>query len=300
MERGFVFNIERYAVHDGPGIRTLIFLSGCPLRCLWCQNPEGFNKEPQLIFFSNKCTKCLQCISVCPNNAIYTLNNEVKTDLNLCMNCLKCTEVCSFDARKRTSQLMTSLEVVDEVVKDLAFYRNSGGGITLTGGEPLMQPEFAAEILKICKERNISTAIETSGYAEWNKAIKVFKYTDFVYFDIKHTNPQRHKAGTGVSNKLIIENLEKLANLEKEIVIRVPIIPNFNDSTINISNTCRLINRLKTIKKIELLPYHKLGVSKYERLGRKYSLNDVDSPKDEVLIKIKSIVESFNLECNIL
>jgi len=300
MEKGFVFNIERFAVHDGPGIRTVIFLSGCPLRCLWCQNPEGFDIKPRLMFFSDKCTKCLQCISACPNNAIYLSNDEIKTDLNLCNSCLKCTEVCNYGARKKTSRLMTSLEVVDEVVKDLAFYRNSGGGITLSGGEVLMQSEFAAEILRMCKGRNIHTAIESSGYAKWGKAVKVFKYTDFVYFDIKHANDQQHIAGTGVSNKLIIENLGKLANLEKEIVIRVPIIPNFNDSKLNISNTARLITKLKTIKKIELLPYHKLGVSKYERLGGKYSLNDIDPPKEANLAKLKSSIENFNLECNIL
>lgn len=300
MIKGMIFNIERYAVHDGPGIRTVIFLSGCRLRCLWCANPEGQELKLQLAFFSNKCTGCMKCLSVCPNDAIEQINGKIVMNWNKCMQCLKCVEICPNEARKGLTKYMTSKEALEEVIKDIPFYRRSNGGVTLSGGDPLVQIDFASEILRLCKEKEIYTAIETSGFADWDDFVKIIKYTDFIFYDIKHMDSKKHKYGTGVGNEKILENLRKISNLNKNIVIRISIIPGFNDSAENIEKTAKFVKNLKNIIKLELLPYHQLGVVKYERTGKKYLLQDIDSPRNEDLIKIKNIIEGYNLECDIL
>ncbi len=298
--QGLVFNIERYAVHDGPGIRTIIFLCGCPLRCLWCQNPEGMELKLQLAFFSDKCTGCMECLSVCSNKAIEQINGKIAMNWDKCKRCLKCAEVCPYEARVVLTKLITAKEVVKEVIKDQPFYLRSNGGVTLSGGDPLTQVGFSTEILRLCKEKKIHTAIETSGFTDWDDFAKILKYTDFIFFDIKHMDSGSHKYGTGVSNKKILKNLKKISELDKTIVIRVPIIPDFNDSKENITQTAQFVKQLKSIKKIELLAYHKLGVIKYKRIGKKYLLQDIDSPRNEDLIKLKNIIEGYNLECEIL
>jgi len=300
VKKGVIFNIERYAVHDGPGIRTIVFLSGCRLRCLWCANPEGQELKPQLTFFSDKCTGCLKCLSLCPNKAIKQINGKIIMDWNRCTRCLKCVEVCPNEARKNLTKLMTSKEVLEEVIKDIPFYRRSNGGVTLSGGDPLIQVDFASEILRLCQEKKIHTAIETSGFADWDYFAKVIKYTNFIFFDIKHMDSKKHKYGTGVSNKKILENLRRVSNLGKTIIIRITIIPNFNDSEKNIEDTAKFIKNLRNIIKVELLPYHKLGVIKYERIGKTYLLKDVDPPRSNDLIKLKNIIESYNMKCEIL
>jgi len=302
MLKGMIFNIERYAVHDGPGIRTIVFLSGCQLRCLWCANPEGQKLKPQFAFFLDKCTGCMKCLSVCPNKAIEQINGKIVMNWNKCKRCLKCVEVCPNEARESLTKVMTSKEILEEVIKDIPFYRRSNGGVTLSGGDPLMQIDFASEILKLCKEREIHTVIETSGFADWDDFVKILKYTDFIFYDIKHMDTKKHKYGTGVSNEKILENLKKITNLYKDInvVVRIPVIPNFNDSEENITNTAKFVKSFKNIRKIELLPYHKLGVIKYERIGKPYLLKDLNAPRSEDLIKLKNIIEANNIKCEIL
>lgn len=297
-----VFNIESYAVHDGAGIRTVVFLSGCRLRCLWCANPEGKELRPQLAFFPDKCTGCMKCLSVCPNNAIEQINGKIVMNWNKCNRCLKCVEVCPNEARESLTKLMTSKEILEEVIKDIPFYRRSNGGVTLSGGDPLMQIDFASETLKLCKERGIHTVIETVGFADWDDFVKILKYTDFIFYDIKHMDTKKHKYGTGVSNEKILENLRKISNLYKNInvVVRIPVIPNFNDSEENITNTAKFVKSFKNIRKIELLPYHKLGIIKYERIGEPYLLKDLDPSRSEDLIKLKNIIEANNMKCEIL
>jgi len=300
MLRGMIFNIERYAVHDGPGIRTIVFLSGCQLRCLWCANPEGQELRPQLIFFSDKCTGCGKCISVCSNKATEQINGKIVVNWNKCKRCLECVEICPNEARQSITRVMTSNEVLEKIIKDIPFYRRSNGGVALSGGDPLMQVDFASEILKLCKKKNIHTAIETSGFADWDDFVKILKYTDFIFFDIKHMDSKKHKYGTGVGNEKILENLRKISNLNKNIVIRIPIIPDFNDSVENIEKTAKFAKNLKNIIKLELLPYHKLGVIKYERIGKPYLLKAPDPPRSEDLIKLKNIIEANNIKCEIL
>ncbi|MBA7566243.1 4-hydroxyphenylacetate decarboxylase activating enzyme [subsurface metagenome] len=300
MIKGMVFNIERYAVHDGPGIRTIVFLVGCPLRCLWCQNPEGMELKPQLAFFPDKCTGCMRCLSVCPNKAIERVNEKILMNWDKCNRCLKCVKICPNEARKSLTKTMTSKEVLEEVIKDIPFYRRSGGGVTLSGGDPLFQVDFASEILRLCQKEKIHTVIETSGFIDWDDFVKILKSTDFIFFDIKHMNSIKHKYGTGVDNKKILENLRKITNLNKNIVIRICIIPGFNNSEKNIKDTAKFVKNLKNIRKIELLPYHNLGVIKYERMGKTYLLKDVNPPRDCDLVKLKNIIESYNIKCEIL
>jgi len=299
--KGLVFSIERYAIHDGPGIRTLVFLKGCPLRCSWCDNPEGQESYPQLIFFSNKCIGCEKCLEVCPTNATsLSKDGKIKIDRKMCINCGECAKACPSGARIISGKYMTVKEVVDEVLKDLAFYQNSGGGITLSGGEVTMQAEFARETLKACKEYGINTAIETCGYSKWENFSKVLEFTDLVLYDIKCMNPLRHKEYTGVSNELILENVKKIAEMGIPIIIRVPVIPGFNSSENHMRELIGFVkDSVKTVKKIHFLPYHELGVGKYERLGRKYEFGHRGSPKDNYLQKLITLASSYGIQAQI-
>jgi len=298
--KGIIFNIERYAIHDGPGIRTLVFLKGCPLRCLWCANPESQCIFPQLIYFSNKCTGCGSCILVCPNEAIKVDKGKIIMEWDKCKNCLKCVEVCPGSAKDYRGNYVTPEEVLAEVLKDIPFYKRSNGGVTLGGGEPLMQSDFATQILRLCKENYINTAIETSGYANEKDLDKVLDYTDLVFFDIKQMDSEKHKTGTGVENEKILKNAKRVSNKGIPIIIRIPIIPGYNDSVENISNTAKFARELNSLIKVELLPYHKLGVSKYEHIGEKYLLADMVPPNSENLKRLESIVRSYGLKCNTL
>ncbi|MFC1931275.1 glycyl-radical enzyme activating protein [Chloroflexota bacterium] len=303
-KKGVIFSLERYAIYDGPGIRSIVFLKGCPLNCLWCQNPEGKETRPQLMFFSDKCTGCARCASVCPNEAVNMVEGKSSVNRDKCQQCFKCVEVCPNEARQITGRIVGCEEIMAEVMKDKAFYRRSGGGITLSGGDPLMQPDFAAEILRQCKEKDIHTTVETSGFADYNDFINVLKYTDFLYCDIKHMNSKEHKAGVGVGNEIILDNLKKISRNvtlnDMSLVVRVPVVPGYNDSKRNIFDTVAFARELKKVHKIELLPYNKLGVLKYERLGKKYMLPDIDIPAQESLNELKEMVEACNIECEVL
>lgn len=298
---GLIFNIERYAVHDGPGIRTLVFLKGCPLRCLWCDNPEGQEPYPQLLFNSNKCGVCGECLKVCPTHATYlSKNGKIKINRKVCANSRECIKVCLYAARVIAGEYMTVKVVIDEVLKDSVFYQNSGGGVTLGGGEVTMQAEFARETLKVCKENNINTAIETCGYSKWENLYKVLEFTDLVLYDIKSMNPQIHKKYTGVSNKLILENVKKIAEIKIPIIIRVPVIPGVNSSESHIRMIIEFVkDSIKTVQKIHFLPYHELGIAKFERLGRKYEFGHREPPKDNYMQKLVILANSYGIQAQI-
>lgn len=292
MLSGVVFNIERFAIHDGPGIRTLVFLQGCPLACLWCQNPEGQSKHPILLFFENKCVKCLRCLTACPTGATFmSKDGRIAVDRTLCENCFKCVEVCPSGARKASGRLMSSKEVVDELEKDFIFYRRSGGGITLSGGEPTMQPEFAAEVLKECRAKHIHTCIETCGYTPWGTLKRLLCYTDLVLYDIKHMDEEKHIRFTGVSNRLILANAKRIAVEGVKIVIRVPLITGFNDDVDNIRALAEFADDLG-VKCVDLLPYHRLGVSKYKLLQREYLLEHLEPPTKEHVSNLRDMLTS--------
>jgi len=298
--KGIVFDIQRFSIQDGPGIRTTVFLKGCPLRCLWCSNPESQKFPPELFFSESLCVRCHRCVEVCPTGAT-ELNSDGTIQINyeLCKACGECVKVCPSGARTTSGKLMSIEEVLDMVKKDSLFYRNSGGGVTASGGEPLYQPDFLIGLFKECQEAGIQTALDTSGYARWETIEKILGYVDLVLFDIKHMDSEKHKEYTGVDNKLILRNAEKLAQERKPLIIRVPLIPGYNDSEENIMALARFM-RERELVRIDLLCYHQFGRKKYEMLGREYKLSGVNTYKDEEVQMIKEELESFRLDVSIV
>jgi pyruvate formate lyase activating enzyme len=299
---GWVSNIQRFSLHDGPGIRTLVFMQGCPLACKWCCNPEGQKCYPQLRFLSVKCPGAdvcgAPCVKACPEGVI-TLSEEGKPqiDWKLCTNCGKCVDVCLYGALTMLGQKMTVDEVLAEVEKDRAAYRKSGGGVTIGGGEPLMQFEFVLELLKRCKARFLNTALETCGHAPWERLKQISEYLDLMYYDIKHMDPERHKEYTGVSNELILSNAEKVLSGEVncDVIVRTPVVPGYNDTEDSIGAIAKFVAESGG-SMIELLPYHALGSSKYRELGVEYELKGIKPPTDKQMEKLREIVKSFGLK----
>jgi pyruvate formate lyase activating enzyme len=279
-DKAYVFNIQHYSLHDGPGIRTNVFLKGCPLKCKWCSNPESQNREPEIFYNNNKCIgckECSSCIGYCENNAI-SFDNDDKAVINRdkCSNCLRCSESCPTKAISIQGKLTTIKEILDIVEKDSAFYTRSDGGITISGGEPLMQGEFTINLLKQAKRRRINTAIETCGYSDYETLKSCAENLDTILFDIKSLNDEKHREFTGVSNKLIIENFEKLCRdfpkLKKHV--RTPVIPSFNDNEKDIQRIIEFLQDKQNVS-YELLAYHKFGEGKYKSLGREYLMSDL-------------------------
>lgn len=279
--KGQIFNIMKYAVHDGPGIRTTVFLKGCPLNCWWCHNPESQELNPQLTFFPNRCIGCMDCVSACKENAISIVDGKVVTDLSKCKNNGDCTLVCFAEAREMAGKSMSVDEVVKEILKDKIFYDESGGGVTFSGGEPLMQSKFLLEVLKKVKDLGIHTTLDTCGFATKEVLEEVSQYIDLFLFDLKHMDNDKHEKYTGVTNNLILENLTLLDNMGKDIVIRVPVIPGFNDKKEELEDLKAFISSLQNIKEVNLLPYHSIGQEKYNRIGKEYKMKDVKEPSDE-------------------
>jgi pyruvate formate lyase activating enzyme len=279
---GLIFNLQRYSLHDGPGIRTVVFLKGCPLHCLWCCNPESQRMEPELEFRPSLCKKCGACISACPEDAIHPNVDCIpaeKINRGKCTLCGKCVSVCPNEALRISGQWMDPEKVFDECLKDADVYRRSGGGVTLSGGEPLFQPEFSLELLQKLFNRGIHTAIETSGFASWETFETIIPYIDLFLFDIKHTNSQKHAAITGIPNEGIIGNLNKLASRSKKIILRIPLIPGFNDDIENLNSIVKLSTSL-SINEINLMPFHQFGKEKYVRFGSQYSLMELKGLQD--------------------
>jgi pyruvate formate lyase activating enzyme len=266
-QRGVVFDIQRYSIHDGPGIRTTIFLKGCPLRCYWCQNPESQSDTPEILFDASKCTGCGACVEVCTTGAARLSEGKAIIDRAVCRGCGKCVEACLNEARRLVGKEMTVEEVMQPVLKDVRFYENSGGGVTLSGGEPTAQPDFALALLRRCKELGLHTVVETCGCAAWPLFEQILEYTDLVFYDLKHLDPAKHFEGTQVKNLLILENAKRIQAL-KPMIVRVPLIPGFNDSPAAIEATVRFVKSELPSTPIELLPYNKLGEGKYGRLDR--------------------------------
>ena len=291
---GIIFNIERFAIHDGPGIRTVVFLKGCPLRCIWCANPEGQKAEPEILFDERKCDECGLCIDACSLNSIKKVDEKILIDREICNVCGNCVNICKkygTEALSIIGQWVSVQEVLSEVEKDRLFYENSGGGITLSGGEPLSQPRFVLELLKECKKELLHTAIETSGYAPTRIFRRILKFVDLVLLDIKHMDPRLHKRFTGVSNRLIMKNAMQLSDLKVPTILRIPIIPGYNTSQSNLEDTALFIDKLN-VDEVNLLPYHTFGVSKYKMLGREYKLNRIKIPDNEYMTAIKKSLES--------
>lgn len=286
---GVIFNIQRYSIHDGPGIRTTVFLKGCPLSCFWCQNPEAQAMKPEVLFDKNRCTSCGQCVTACSSGANWLAGDGVKIDRDKCTGCGKCIEGCPNEARKITGRYATVGEVTEEILRDRKFYENSGGGITLSGGEPALQSEFALQLLRRCKEERLHTALDTCGYVPWQTMQKLLEYTDLVLYDIKCLDATKHSKATGEPNDTIIANAKKIAKY-KEIWVRIPLVPGFNDSAEDIRAIVRFVKKELGPVKIDLQPYNKLGEGKYNRLDKTGVCLEPQS--EEYIEKLRTIVES--------
>ena len=277
MNKAIFFDIQRNSFVDGPGIRTTVFFKGCNLRCAWCHNPESQSAKPQMMFYKDKCTGCGKCKSVCPYH------------LEQCELCGKCTLYCPVDARKVCGKEHTVDEVLKEVLKDKAFYETSGGGVTFSGGECMLQIDFLAEILKKCKENGIHTAVDTAGHIPFESFEKILPYTDLFLYDIKIFDSQKHKQYVGVSNELILENLKKLFERKAKLWIRIPIIPDVNDSIEEIQKIKDFLKTIGTAEKIELLPYHAMGENKYRAIGKEPQI--FKTPDAENMKRLKEILD---------
>jgi pyruvate formate lyase activating enzyme len=279
--RGVVFDIQRYSLDDGPGIRTSVFLKGCPLDCVWCSNPESRAMQPELAYFYSSCIRCGDCKKICSIRAISVTERGVMIDRNRCSLCGVCVEACVNDALKLIGKEMSVTEVIREVARDKLFYNDSGGGMTLTGGEPTYQAAFASDILRAAKYEGIHTAIETCGYARWDELKKILNYTDLVLFDVKNISDELSKKFTGRGSKVILENLKRTDSAGKTIVLRFPFVPGFTDSPENLKAIADLAKCLSSVAQIDILPFHQYGRHKYRSLGRSYRLcNDEPAGRD--------------------
>ena len=295
-----VFNIQGYSIHDGPGIRTTVFLKGCPLRCLWCANPESHSPLPQLMFYSGKCVGCGKCADVCPTKVITLQDNIAATNRALCISCGLCVNICPAEAREIVGKAMTVDEVMEKVLEDKLFIESSGGGITVSGGEPLMHPDFTEALLSTAKANGLHTAIESSCFASHSVIEQVFRYVDLGLLDIKHMDSAEHKRLTGVPNETILDNLRYIYHeLNVPFMISLPIIPGCNDSHKNIEATAAFIaNELGKDVCLRLLPYHRLGEAKNDSLGKDMNFS-FSIPSAEHMQQLKNILESFGLQVQI-
>lgn len=289
MIKGLIFNIQRYSLHDGPGIRTTVFFKGCPLKCLWCQNPEGIDSNVELFRHNQKCIHCGSCMTHCHEKAIDLTDNGPLVNRQACNRCMECVDNCPTGTLEMAGKEYSVNEVVQAALKDILIYEESGGGVTISGGEPLLQYEFLLELLLALKKLNIHTAVETSGYCRWEKIKEISKITDLIYYDLKLIDDNSSKIFTGASNILIMDNLERLVIYGTNIMVRMPLIPSVNDARDNIEHTARYLSSIG-VKSIELLPYHNLGSVKYEGLDLECPFNY--NPNSELIRQASVIFEA--------
>ena len=293
---GTIFDIQRYSIHDGPGIRTTVFLKGCPLKCLWCSNPESQSKNPEIMFDHSRCTQCGRCVEVCSHKATVRSDGKIKLLREFCQSCAECVSACPNEARQLVGKQTEVEEVLKEVEKDRLFYTNSGGGVTLSGGEPMSQPDFVRALLKRCKDKGIHTVLDTSGYTQLETWDRVLEYLDMILFDLKQMEPAKHKEYTGVSNELILSSARKLASLGVSMIIRIPLIPGYTDSHKNMEECAHFAQEIG-INRIELLPFHRLCISKYSKLDKEWRFNGVSPPPKAFLEKVRDNFNSQGLNC---
>jgi len=276
--KGTITDIQRFSIHDGPGIRTTVFLKGCNMRCFWCHNPETLGAAPELQFFPSKCIGCGACLETCPREAHQVVDSEHVLLRERCVACGQCAETCYAEALVMAGREATASEVMEQVLRDKPFYDNSGGGMTLSGGEPLFQIEFSLELLRIAKAEGLHTAVETNAAWPWERVAQILPSTDLVMMDIKALDAAKHREATGIANALILENARRLSREARSLLVRTPVIPGFNDTEEDIGAIAELAAGFPNLVAYELLPYHPLGEGKYKSLGMPYRAAGLKTP----------------------
>ena len=299
LQRGLVFDIKRYSIHDGPGIRTTVHLQGCPLSCWWCHNPEGQRMTSSVHYDDARCVGCETCVETCPEHALELTPHGVVTDVELCRSCGECAEACPSLARQQVGRSMSSAEVLAELEKDTLFHDESGGGVTFSGGEPLAQPEFLYELLRGAGERGMHRAVDTSGLAREEILMRIASETDLFLFDLKVIDPIRHRKTTGVSNQPILENLRKLAAAGHVIRVRVPVIPKVSDDDENIDRAGELLCTVPGIEEVDLLPFHTSARDKHRKFELPWRMNDAGEIPRERMEELADRLERFGLRAKI-
>jgi pyruvate formate lyase activating enzyme len=312
VENGTIFDIKKYSINDGPGIRTTVFFSGCPLSCWWCHNPESQSLAPDFLYRQNRCLLCGACAEVCPEGAIalecgssasayaeVELRRSVATDREKCTGCQTCISVCYSGARQFSGQDMSVDEVMAQVKREIPFYDESGGGVTFSGGEPLMQPSFLSALLTACREQEIHTTVDTSGFANWNVFEQIREKVDLFLYDLKHMDSVRHREVTGVPNEVILDNLQKLAERGHKILVRIPLIPGINDDEENLGASGQFLASLPNLQGVELMGYHDIAQAKYQALGWDYKLPNTRPPTEEAMSHAAEVLTSCELQITI-
>jgi pyruvate formate lyase activating enzyme len=296
---GLIFDLKKYSIKDGPGIRTTVFFKGCPLRCRWCHNPEGQSFDPEIMIRSSHClAECCECVSACPENAIAKTAGVPVLDRLKCNACGKCADICPARAIEAVGRRLSLGQLAQEIEKDRIFQEQSGGGVTFSGGEPLSQADFLNSILDYCREKEIHTTVDTCGFAPTDVLEGIARKTDLFLYDLKVIDEKRHQAFTGESNRLILENLKRLAAMGKKTIVRLPVVPGVNDDEENIHETAKFLRSLKAVSDISLLPYHNLGRNKYRGLEKKNE-DEFTPPSAECLDRIKNDLEGYGFRVNL-
>jgi pyruvate formate lyase activating enzyme len=295
VQNGLIFNIQKYSVHDGPGIRTTVFLKGCPLHCPWCHNPEGISPQREMVVLENRCIGCRQCRLACRYGTVIPGDKALPPRSEVCELCGACVEACPTQGRQILGREVEANQVLETVLQDQVFYEDSGGGVTFSGGEPLSQPDFLRGMLEACRERGLHTAVDTCGLARREDLLAVAALTDLFLYDLKFMDDAKHRHYTGVSNALILDNLQALGRMHAQIWIRVPLIAGFNDDPAELETTARFAAAVPGVRQVNLLPFHRNGLPKTVRLGRDSSMAELEAPDAESMDRAEEIFKAVGL-----